>query len=154
MLQNRTTDIDSDINDKAAQANKWGADLCLDIHLNAGGGTGTEAYYQHTNAKSKAFATAVSKALSAAFGWRNRGAKIKTYKDGGKTLDYFGMVRLPKCPAVLIEVCFIDSAADMAKLDTDKAAKVIADTVLELYPVPAKDTAKAVKVGDTLTLNG
>ena len=40
----RTDDRDVTIAQKVAQSDAFGADYCLDIHINAGGGNGCEIY--------------------------------------------------------------------------------------------------------------
>lgn len=103
-------------------ANKYAGkdDLVLSIHLNAGGGTGTEVFdYKGTQ---KALSQKVSARLSKDFGWKDRG-----WKDGSG----FGIINSTKAPCLLVEVCFIDSKEDMAKLmkDIKKVAKGIVEGV-------------------------
>ncbi|HWO78077.1 MAG TPA: N-acetylmuramoyl-L-alanine amidase [Bacillus sp. (in: firmicutes)] len=84
---------------KCNAVNKNGR-LDVSIHLNAGGGTGSEVLYFDQ----KALAAKISASISMIAGWKNRGAKLR------KDL-YF--LRNTNAPAILIEVCFIDSASDM-----------------------------------------
>lgn len=81
-------------------ANTEGADLFISIHLNAGGGTGCEAYTW----KGQQVAQAV-KACSYLnkLGFKNRGVK-----DGSSLY----VIKNTKCTAILIEVCFVDNKAD------------------------------------------
>lgn len=81
-------------------ANKEDADLFISIHLNAGGGSGCEAYTW----KGKQVAQAV-KACSylKKLGFKNRGVK-----DGSGLY----VIKNTKCTAILIEVCFVDNKAD------------------------------------------
>ncbi|MGG3662114.1 N-acetylmuramoyl-L-alanine amidase [Bacillus gobiensis] len=93
----------------AEQAKKCNAQpksgrLDVSIHLNSGGGTGCEVLYY----SEKALATKVSEAIAEVAGWKNRGAKER------KEL-YF--LRHTSAPAILIEVCFIDSKDNMKKIN-------------------------------------
>ena len=84
-------------------ANNNDADLFISIHLNAGGGTGCEAY-TWKGEKVKAAVNACHNLQ--ALGFTNRGVK-----DGSKLY----VIKNTKMPAVLIELCFVDNQAD-AKL--------------------------------------
>ncbi len=81
-------------------ANNKAADLFVSIHLNAGGGSGCEAYTW----KGEQVAQAV-KACSylKKLGFKNRGVK-----DGSSLY----VIKHTKAPAILIEVCFVDNKAD------------------------------------------
>lgn len=81
-------------------------DFIAEFHLNAGGGTGTECYYHVNGSEGKKYAEAISKAISDAFGIKNRGAKTKINATGK---DYFAIIRETKPVAVLIETMFIDT---------------------------------------------
>ena len=41
----RTSDIDTDMNSKVKMCNDYKPDLVIDVHYNAGGGTGFEKYF-------------------------------------------------------------------------------------------------------------
>jgi N-acetylmuramoyl-L-alanine amidase len=76
------------------------ADLFVSVHFNAGGGNGSECYTY--KGKESAAAIGICKELSA-LGFRNRGVK-----DG----SHIYVISKTKMPAVLVEVCFVDSLAD------------------------------------------
>lgn len=76
------------------------ADLFVSIHLNAGGGHGTEVYTW--KGKQTKRALEVGRKLSA-LGFANRGVK-----DG----SHLYVIKNTKCEAMLIEVCFVDSELD------------------------------------------
>ncbi|WP_137744528.1 N-acetylmuramoyl-L-alanine amidase [Robertmurraya siralis] len=77
--------------------------LIVSIHLNAGGdsskGIGTEVLYK----TQKNLAANVSKAISDASGLKNRGAKYR---------DNLAILTQTYEPAILIEVCFVNSVVD------------------------------------------
>lgn len=96
------------LQEQVAKANKINAgekQLDISFHLNAGGGTGVEVYYYSDSAKT--IASDISSAIASTLGIKNRGAKQN------KEL-YF--LRHTKATAILVEVCFIDSASDMRQL--------------------------------------
>ena len=81
-------------------ANNKAADLFISIHLNAGGGSGCEAYTWR--GEQVAQAVKVCSYLKK-LGFKNRGVK-----DGSGLY----VIKNTKCTAILIEVCFIDNKAD------------------------------------------
>jgi len=95
------TSISDSMYKRYSVANNNNVDLCVSIHLNSGGGTGSEIFTY--NAKDVAGASVILSKLNA-LGLKNRGIK------SGNNL---AMVSKPKATAMLIEVCFIDSVADM-----------------------------------------
>lgn len=90
----------NNLKESVALANNEGADLFISIHLNAGGGSGCEAYTW----KGQQVAQAV-KACSylKKLGFKNRGIK-----DGSGLY----VIKNTICTAILIEVCFVDNKAD------------------------------------------
>lgn len=88
-------------------------DLVLELHFNAfdGNARGTEVYVS-TAGKSSAVADAVCKAVSGV-GFSNRGVKQKNFAVIGQAL-------LQGTKAILVETCFLDSAADMAILEENR----------------------------------
>ena len=103
-----------------AKCNAHSVDYDISIHLNAGGGTGTEVLYYPTSSKGKAMAETMSKKVAAALGLKNRGAKSRS--------DLY-VLRKTKAPAVLAECCFVDSATDRDKWNVDMCAKAIVEAV-------------------------
>ena len=93
------------LSDRIKLANAKHYNFVAEIHLNAGGGTGSQVYYSIGSAKGKAIAAAISSNISKAFGIRNRGAKTKRGANG----DYFGIIRQTSMEAVLVETVFIDT---------------------------------------------
>lgn len=131
----RTTDIDSSINSKVAASNAFGADVCMDIHINAGGGDGSEVYYSHVSPNGKKLAQLIVDAMSA-IGQNTRGIKTKLDSNGN---DYFGMIRMTDAPAVLVECAFIDNKTDIQIINTEAKRKIfgyaIADGVAKYLGV-------------------
>ena len=86
-----------------AKCNKHTVDLDISIHLNAGGGTGTEVFYYTGSTAGKTKAAAVSQKVAAALGIRNRGAKSPSG---------LYVLKNTKATAILVECCFVDSKTD------------------------------------------
>lgn len=53
-------DADMYLTDRIAFVNRGDFDLAAEIHLNAGGGTGSEVYYKHSDSKGKKLAAVIS----------------------------------------------------------------------------------------------
>ena len=151
----RTTDCDSSINSKVAASNAFKADVCMDIHINAGGGDGSEVYYSHVSPNGKKLAQSIVDA-TLAIRQNTRGIKTRVDDDG---TDYFGMIRMTDAPAVLVECAFIDNATDIQIINTEAKRKVfgyaIADGVAKYLGVkmptakpttPSKPTTATVKI--------
>lgn len=110
-------DLKRGVND----ANIHDTDIFVSIHLNAGGGKGTEVLYYGSSATGKALATRVCNSITK-LGFVNRGAKS----------DVRGLYELKhtSMPAIIVECFFLDSAIDVAlyrKLGVDAIGKAIAE---------------------------
>lgn len=110
----RTADEDDPLNEEILECNDFDPDLALDIHINAGGGKGFEAYHALTGGRGKELAENIEAEVTL-IGQTSRGCKTRK-NDKGR--DYYGFIRETKCPAVIAEFGFIDNAADRAKFDT------------------------------------
>jgi len=97
-------------------ANVAKADLFISIHINAGGGTGSEVYAL-PGGKAEAVAGKVLKYLISACGWANRG--VKTNRN-------FYVLAYTAMPAILSENGFIDNPNDAAKLKDPNFRQAIA----------------------------
>ena len=115
----RTTDENNDLDDEIRECNAFNPDLAIDIHNNAGGGDGAEAYYHYGGGASKTLAVNVLKEITA-IGQNSRGAKVKKNSSG---TDYFGFIRMTKAPAIIIECAFVDNAKDIQIIDTTAEQK-------------------------------
>lgn len=133
---------------KAVNAGDY--DFIAEIHLNAGGGTGAEAFYCHTNATGKKYAAAISKSIASVLNIRDRGAKVKLNSNGK---DYFAIIRDTKPCAVLVETAFIDTD-DLYKVDASaeqyECGKAIAQAIASVNGVKL---AKQIKAGAAVKLN-
>lgn len=96
--------VKEELYEECRAANASGADLFIAVHFNAGGGTGTEVWH-YPYSIAETCARDVSRELASALGLPNRGAKSTT---GLYVLNHTNM------PAILIEVCFVDTEQDAA----------------------------------------
>lgn len=95
----------------ADAANRWGADLFVSIHFNAGGGDGYEALVH--NESRVALGRVFEKYVKAA-GQNSRGVKLR---------PNLAVLRLTDMPAVLNEGAFVDNRADIADWNEDAELK-------------------------------
>lgn len=94
-----------------------GADYFVSVHFNAGGGHGSEVWYE-----SQAGYNLGKPVLDnlVALGFTNRGMKNCSAEG-----EHLYVVMNPKAPAILIEVCFVDSQGDSANYNSEAAANAI-----------------------------
>ncbi|HHD2753306.1 TPA: N-acetylmuramoyl-L-alanine amidase [Clostridium perfringens] len=102
------------------KANSLGVDYFVSIHLNAGGGTGTETYICARGGEAEKLAKRVNSKL-VQYGYRDRGVKVGNLY----------VIKNTNAPALLIECCFIDSSSDIAKFNAKSIAKAIAEGLLD-----------------------
>ena len=101
-----------------------GFDYILEIHFNAGGGTGSEIYITSSETGKSVETTIVNKLSNF---YKNRGVKV---------YDYYVIKTIKNklnISCALLEVCFIDSANDMAIYAShkDTLAKLVSDGIVE-----------------------
>lgn len=136
-----------DIPDRVEKANRWGADLYLDIHHNAGmaggSGGGVEAFCYPGSAKGRKFRDAIYAAVIAAGGLKgNRSQPLKE--------KAFDSLYLTDMPAVLVEYGFMDSKTDAPVILTDSYAKKVAYATVEAIAKEA-GISKKVKTDESLS---
>lgn len=139
----REDDADDPLSEEIRECNAFDPDYAVDIHINAGGGRGFEAFHTLSGGKGKILAEAIELEVLAG-GQISRGCKTRANDAGG---DYYGFIRQTKCPAVIAEYGFIDNAADRALMDTmekqDAIGRMYARAILRVlgYHVAAEPTA-------------
>lgn len=127
-----------EINYRVQVANASSADLLVSIHLNAGGGTGTEVYYYPGDSIGYNYAATVSNKLAATLGIRDRGAKAR---------GDLGVISNTTMTAILVEVCFVDNQTDLDAYtgkSWSEVASAIADGLVgekESAPAAVQDAA-------------
>ena len=121
----RTKDENDPLNEEIKECNAFSPDLAVDIHNNAGGGDGAEAFYHFGGGVSKTLAENILAEI-AKVGQNSRGAKIRK-NDNGK--DYYGFIRQTYCPAVIVECAFVDTPTDLRILATEDGKKKMGQAV-------------------------
>lgn len=108
---------------RAEQANSWGADLYIEIHLNCSSNpkaNGTEVLIYPSSSKSAPYAKKVNESICKELGTFDR-----TYGAGYKESSLI-VLRKTNMPAILIEPLFVGNADDVAKYTAEKVALAIA----------------------------
>lgn len=109
----RESDANDTLEEEIRECNAFSPDLAIDIHNNAGGGDGVEAFYYSGGGLSKTLAVNVLDEV-VKIGQNSRGAKTRMYNG----YDYYGFIRETYAPAVIVECAFIDNANDIKIIDT------------------------------------
>lgn len=103
-------------------------DILVDIHWNAGGGTGIEVIVPEVSSSfERTLAQTIADRISSITGWKKRGGGVK--KETETLRRSLGWMK-PNAENILIEVCFIDSKTDMAVYEANKST--IAKTLAQL----------------------
>lgn len=110
---------------RAVEANNWKADFLVSLHINAGGGTGSETlHYTEGSATSKKAASVINTKVASVF-------KAKGMKDRGVKPQNVLVLRKSNMPAVLVEYGFIDNAIDVKYLQQKSFLKEVAVATAE-----------------------
>lgn len=146
----RTTDENDTLTEEIRECNAYAPDLAVDIHNNAGGGDGVEAYYTVGGGKGKTLAENIL-AEVVKVGQNSRGAKTRRNSAGS---DYYGFIRQTTAPAVIVECAFIDNAKDIQVIDTAQEQAVMGEAIargilatLGIAYQPVKGKLYRVQVG-------
>lgn len=104
---------------RAIEANKWGADLYVSIHFNAGGGDGYEALVY--SEKNKKLGQVFEKHVKSV-GQNSRGIK---YRPDLNVLRYSNM------PAILNEIAFVDNQKDIKDWNENGELKIMGEALAD-----------------------
>ncbi|OWW10556.1 N-acetylmuramoyl-L-alanine amidase [Bacillus sp. MB353a] len=103
----RTSDVYPTLAQRTNDANQWGANFFLSVHINSGGGTGYEDYsYPNVGAPTTTYQQLIHQEIM----------KTTDFVDRGMKTSNFHVLRETNMPAILTENGFIDRAEDAAKL--------------------------------------
>ncbi len=111
-----------DIPERTAEANRWGADLYLDVHHNAAGrifsGGGVEAYCYPGSAQGRIYRDAIySKVIEA--------GKLRGNRTDPLLEKRFDSLSMTAMPAVLMEYGYMDSSVDVPVILSEDYAKKV-----------------------------
>lgn len=134
---------------KAVNVGKY--DFAVDVHLNAGGGRGTETYYYHGSPTGRKAADEICGCISREMDVANRGAKIKM---GASGKDYFGFIRLTEPCAVLVETLFIDNQRDLDKMIAEGGTEKCGEAIGKALEYCFGDNKKYRVISDGLNIRG
>ncbi len=143
----RVTSMAQSLSAKCAQANNGSFSYFVSVHRNAGGGTGMETYYYTGSTASYNLAEAINSRVVNATGWRNRGLKSG---------NHLAVVNGTNMPACLLELGFIDTAADNTIFVNynDAIANAIADGMLSMVGMSATPSKRYQSTLDAPSLGG
>lgn len=116
---NSASNVDEQLAAIVRKANAQKLDLFLSLHLNAGGGTGAEIYTTNTSG-AKQEAKKLIDTYCNRTGFKNRGYKFAE----------FYVLKHTVAPAILIEMCFVDTVADKDKWN-ELGVELIANAIVE-----------------------
>ena len=133
------------IKDRTAAANKWGADIYLDIHhnagINCGTGGGVVAYSYPGSKKGLECRDTIYYAVIEAGGLRGNRSKPLCEKA-------YDSLKYANAPAILIEYGFMDSRTDYPILSTEEYAKAVgyatAEAIAAVAGLKEKDQEKVL----------
>lgn len=147
VLMSRTGDTFPSLTARTNQANSWGADFFLSVHINAGGGTGYEDFiYLGSGAPTTTYQNNIHSEI----------LKLVNFTDRGKKQQNFHVLRESNMPALLTENGFIDNATDASKLKTasfiESLARGHVNGIVKCFNLTKKSTAvyHTVVSGDTV----
>lgn len=123
VMMSRTKDENDPLTEEIRECNAFNPDLAVDVHNNAGGGDGFEAYHSIIGGDSLTLAKNIE-AEVLLIGQNSRGVKARTNSKG---YDYYGFIRQTKCPSVICEGVFVDNASDAAQADSDAECKAFGE---------------------------
>lgn len=103
----RTGDTFPTLTQRTNDANRWGADYFMSIHINSGGGTGFETFvYSGSGRPVTTYQNYIHDEV----------VKVIRLRDRGKKKANFHVLRESRMPAILTENGFIDHPSDSAKM--------------------------------------
>ncbi len=140
----RCTEENDPLREEIAECNAFHPDFAVEIHTNAGGGTGFEVYYQlepWTNDRQ-------SMQMAQLFD-RNVSKYLQVTTRGIKTNRTLGWLRQVTAPCILVENFFVDGPRAKwysAPEQLARLSKAYAKSILEFFDVPYLDeTAQALR---------
>lgn len=124
-----------ELSERAAIANELGAELFISLHNDSGGGDGAHVIHSIKGGLSKILATNIANSIK-----DNTIQNLKKYNpvwsrsyvnDKGETVDYYGVIRMTKMPAVIVEHAYLDNAKDIEAVNTPAKIESMGNAVAE-----------------------
>lgn len=115
-------DMGDSLNQGIAMANQSKCDKFVSLHVNAGGGVGSEVLYHGKSELGKTLAIQINNSIVRKCGYKDRGAKADVR--GLAELKYTDM------PSVIVEPFFLDSQCDCNLYNAEKLGKAIAEGIV------------------------
>ena len=131
----RTGDVTRSLSQRTNDANAWGANFFLSVHINSGGGTGYEDYiYPGLSSPTTTYQNNIHEEIM----------KLVDFRDRGKKTANFHVLRETRMPALLTENGFIDTVADANKLNSASFIEALArghvNGIAKSFNLPKKNT--------------
>lgn len=124
----RSSDVFVGLDERAAMANEWGADVFISIHNNSLNKDmhGTMTFYYPGSSTGKIYATIIHNDMLKNLGSNDLGIKSAN----------FVVLRKTKMPAVLVEIGCLTNDQELARLNTEeyrqKAAESLCESILKI----------------------
>ena len=115
-----------ELNDRVRMAQMFSAEISISVHHNAGGGKGSEVFYEINDNKSKLLASCIMSEFSKIN--ESRGIKTRVSSTDPKK-NGLAMLNIKNCVCVLTEFCFMDS--EIKEIDTHEEQKREAQAIYE-----------------------
>lgn len=143
------------VGDRKRLAREANPDLCIQIHFNAGGGTGVEAIYKDGDGISQQLAEILSQSISSSMGLENRQAGPDAEKCAIKNLGIIENAASSGFPSVVTEGGFLDGSPDADIIENQdgitKYAQGIVNGVLEYLVADHSGYTSQVKNNEKVT---
>ena len=121
---NDGTTQSQELSNRISKMNAQKLDLSISIHFDASGGSGTTVYYNSKAGNTLAYGFLAK--VSHSCGFNSRAVILHDGSDGGGS---FAVLKRNNNPAILLEVCFVDSQKDKDLYDASKVANAIVEAV-------------------------
>ena len=143
----RTGDTFPSLSARTNEANTWGADFFLSVHINAGGGQGYEDFiYTTSNKETKAYQDNIHTEIM----------KLIDMKDRGQKTGNLHVLRESKMPAILTENGFIDNNSDASQLKKSAFIEAVSqghvNGIVKSFNLKMKDNEVSGSNGNTHTV--
>lgn len=132
VLLTRDADVDVPLHTRTGMALAGRVDAFVSIHANAGGGTGSEVWYQQGDESSRTFAAALAEGIAAMELVPNRGLKAGS---AATRTNWYTFSHLPN--DALVELAFLDHASDARQLQRhgDRFAQGLVNGIMAHMPL-------------------